>query len=455
MSALCASSSSLAALDVLQDVFCGYQPRDFDVRLWDGTVWPAQSSRRFTLVIQHPCTLRRMLFRPNLLSLGRAYVRDELDLEGDIHAAFKLGCHLLALSLPWRRRLRLACRVLCLPWHARSRHQDGRLRLGGRRGSRSRTQVATKYHYDLPPEFFAYWLDQQMVYSCAYFKSKEDSLDTAQRQKLDYVCRKLDLARGDRLMDWGCGWGSLVIHAARHYGVDATGLTLSPKQAKHANERIEREGLAGRCRVEVRDYRDCPESEPYDKLVSVGMVEHVRESALRDYYAKALRVLKPGGVFLNHGIARSGTRRLRGAQTFIDRYVFPDSRLSTLNATLTRAEVIGFEVRDVENLREHYALTLRRWVDNLESRRSEIERLVGESTYRRFRVYLAGSAYCFDVGRLGVYQSLLLKPTGRPAGLAPTRDRWYAEAVARRVPAARATVASDPDSNRNAVMAKR
>jgi cyclopropane-fatty-acyl-phospholipid synthase len=304
----------------------------------------------------------------------------------------------------------------------------------GRFGSRRRTQAAITYHYDLPPEFFELWLDRQMVYSCAYFESPFDDLDTAQLQKLDYVCRKLDLVRGERLMDWGCGWGALVIHAARNYGVDATGLTLSRMQADYANERIEREGLAGRCRVRVMDVRDCPDSEPYDKLVSVGMVEHVPESRLKAYFGRALRVLKPGGLFLNHGITHSYDYRLRGAQSFMERYIFPDSALATLHASLTAAETAGLEVRDVENLREHYALTLRHWVRRLEAQHAAAAGLTDEPTYRRFRVYLAGSAYNFDTGRLHIFQTLLCKPTGSPSGLALTRRRWYTRAAPTRQP---------------------
>jgi cyclopropane-fatty-acyl-phospholipid synthase len=265
-----------------------------------------------------------------------------------------------------------------------------------------------------------------MVYSCAYFRSPEDGLDEAQEAKLDLLCRKLRLNPGQRLLDIGCGWGGLVIHAAREYGVDATGITLSRPQADLANSRIEAAGLAKRCRVELRDYREVEETPAYDALASIGMFEHVGAALLPEYFARARRALRPGGVFLNHGIACRAAEEPSAGRGFSDSYVFPDGELVPIHLTLRSAEEAGFEVRDVESLREHYARTLRLWVSRLQARHDEATRFVDEPTYRVWRLFMAGSAYGFARGRLNVYQSLLLKPLEDGGSDLPlTRRGWY------------------------------
>jgi cyclopropane-fatty-acyl-phospholipid synthase len=307
----------------------------------------------------------------------------------------------------------------------------------GRLHSEARDRAAVRFHYDVGNDFYALWLDRDLVYSCAYFETGSEGIDEAQAAKLDYLCRKLRLRAGERLLDIGCGWGALVRHAARHYGVDALGITLSEPQAALARERIRAEGLADRCRVEVRDYRELDEPAGFDKVVSVGMVEHVGAERLRDYFAAAHRVLRPGGLFLNHGIvsvvdARPATRltalarRLWRRDEFIRKYVFPDGRLVPAAAVIAAAEAAGFETRDVESLREHYALTLRHWVRRLEGARAAAARLVGEEAFRVWRLYMAASAHSFASGRIAVLQTLLAKPDaeGR-AGLPLTRRDLY------------------------------
>jgi cyclopropane-fatty-acyl-phospholipid synthase len=292
----------------------------------------------------------------------------------------------------------------------------------GRRSSVRRDQRAVRFHYDRSNEFFALFLDPRMVYSCAYFAHETDSLSTAQEQKLDLVCRKLRLRPGQRLLDIGCGWGALIVHAARHYGVDAVGLTLSPQQANLARERIDAEGLADRCRVETSDYREFAE-DGFDAVASIGMVEHVAPELLPDYFAVAHRALRPGGVMLNHGITTTdpdGTR-----SQFIRRYVFPDADLSPLHAVLGAASQAGLEVRDVEGLREHYTLTLRHWLRRLEAHHDDAVRSTGEDTYRVWRLYMAGAANAFDANRLGIFQTLLVRPDHDRSGLPLTRADWY------------------------------
>lgn len=418
------------SLEFLQTLLGNYHPRNFNVRFWDGTEWPAETdSPRFTLVLNHPGALRRMFQSTHTdLSLGEAYIFDDYDIEGDIEAVFQVGDYLLEMDRGLIDKLKLGQKLLRLPTGQRAGNGSGRqaARLSGEAHSIERDRQAVTYHYDVSNDFYALWLDRQMVYSCAYFSRPDEDLDTAQARKLDYICRKLRLRPGERLLDVGCGWGGLVIHAAKHYGVQAVGITLSQPQADLANERIRQAGLSERCRVEVRDYREIDEPEGFDKLVSVGMFEHVGEALLPRYFAQAWRLLRPGGAFLNHGIARRATDPVVKGPTFVDRYVFPDGELVPINVTLRHAEEAGFEVRDVESLREHYALTLRQWVSRLEKAHDRARELVGETTYRVWRLFMAGSAYGFTVGRLNLYQALLVKPDQGHSGLPLTRADWYA-----------------------------
>jgi len=419
---------SQKCLSFLQDLLGDLHPRDFAVRLWDGSALEEEPGepRRFTLVLKHPGALRALFRSPSELSLGEAYLYDDFDIEGDIGSAFALADHLVHLHPGMGDRLRLARQLLTLhpPEGKRAVRPSERLR--GLRHSKSRDRLAVTYHYDVSNAFFSLWLDDRMVYSCAYFASPDEDLDTAQKRKLDYICRKMRLRRGERLLDIGCGWGGLVLHAALRHGVEATGITLSRPQAELANERIRQAGAADRCRVEVRDYRDVEGPGAFDKLVSVGMFEHVGESRLAEYFGRAFGLLRPGGVFLNHGIACNPSVPPVPGPSFADYYVFPDGELIPLGVTLRAAEANGFEVRDVESLREHYVLTLRHWVRRLEARREEACRAAGEMAYRLWRLYMAGAAHKFRTGRNNVYQALLVKPDRGASGLPLTRSDWYA-----------------------------
>jgi len=414
--------ASLIGAEVLDTLLADYPRRDFQVRLWDGTVWGTENQPRFTLVLKHAGALRAMFVSPSELTIGEAYVCDDFDVEGDIEAAFDLADHLLGQDCsPWKS-FDLSERLEKLSAH--DRPSAGPVKLWGSVHSKDRDQQAVTYHYDLPTEFYALWLDQRMVYSCAYFATPEEDLDSAQARKLDYICRKLRLRPGERLLDIGCGWGGLIMHAAAHYGARAVGITLSVPQAEVARERLRESGLNNRCRVEVSDYRDIDHGLQYDKVVSVGMFEHVGEALLPEYFRRAWDLLRPGGVFLNHGIAQSATYRRRGP-SFIDHYVFPDSELVPISASLRAAERNGFEVRDVESLREHYALTLHKWVQRLEAHAEEVRRVTDDTTYRIWRLYMAGAAHRFRSGSLNVYQTLLAKPLHGETGLPLTREDWY------------------------------
>src|SRR6266571_3225015 len=417
-------------LSLLQDLFGSIQQYDFAVRLWDGSTWRpdagSQERVRFTVVLQHPGSLRKMFLPPNDLTLGEAYIYNDFDIEGDIEAVFPLAEHFTSNRWGKMEQVRFGKQLLSLPNTGQPRPRDAAAKLSGTRHSKERDRQAVTYHYNRSNDFYALWLGSRMIYSCAYFATPDDDIDTAQEQKLEYICRKLRLHPGERLLDIGCGWGGLVIYAAQHYGVEVYGITLSEPQAELAQRRIEEAGLTGKCKVEVRDYREVTEANSFDKIVSVGMFEHVGESLLPTYFKQAWQLLRPGGVFLNHGIASSTPTSIQHGPTFVSRYVFPDGELVPIGSTLRAAEASGFEVRDVESLREHYALTLRHWVRRLEAHADEARNLTNDVTYRIWRLYMSASAYAFQVGRNTIYQALLAKPDHGESRLPLTRADWYA-----------------------------
>lgn len=416
------------SLGVVEQIFESARPADFAVRLWDGTQWgPDPGQRvRFTIVLTHPGSLRAMLVPPTDLSVGEAFVYGDFDVEGDVEALVELGSALTRFRSDKVAAARLARDLMRLPGRKLPREGRSSARVSGGRHSKRRDAQAISFHYDVGNDFYGMWLDREMVYSCAYFSHAEEDLDAAQARKLDYICRKLRLKPGERLLDIGCGWGGLVRHAAREYGARAVGITLSEPQAAYAHERIAAEGLSERCAVELADYRDVDEDDPFDKLVSVGMFEHVGEAKLPAYFAKARRLLRPGGAFLNHGIACNATGPSGTRGGFSERYVFPDGELTPVSTSLGAAEREGFEVRDVESLREHYALTLRNWVRRLEERAEDARRATDEATYRTWRLYMAASANGFSKGNLQVYQALLVKPDDGISGVPLSRADWYA-----------------------------
>jgi cyclopropane-fatty-acyl-phospholipid synthase len=417
-------TASLASAEFLEALLKDYPNRNFQVRLWDGTTWGAVEQPRFTLVLKHPGALRAMFSCPSELTLGEAYVYDDFDIEGDIEAVFQLADYMLGQERNLGQTFDLAKRLQMLPVSDRVHKNRRPANFSGSLHSRERDRQAVSYHYNLPAEFYALWLDSRLVYSCAYFATPEEDLDSAQERKLDYTCRKLRLCRGERLLDIGCGWGGLIVHAAARYGVEALGITLSVPQAELARQRLRESGLSDRCRVEVADYRDLEHGQRYDKIVSVGMFEHVGEAFLPEYFARAYELLRPGGVFLNHGIAYNATYHRRGP-SFSDRYVFPDGEMVPISTTLRAAEQSGFEVRDVESLREHYALTLHHWVRRLDAHAEQARGISDDTAYRIWRLYMAGSAHGFRTGRLNLYQTLLVKPRQGDSGLPLTREDWY------------------------------
>jgi cyclopropane-fatty-acyl-phospholipid synthase len=397
-------------------------PRDFVIRLWDGTRLGGESGARYTVVLHHPGTARRMFSLPLELALGEALIHGDFDIEGDFFASFDLKERARAAVRTPGQIFSLLRLRQALPTDSAGRGGRGPARLSGHRHSQPRDRSAIQYHYDVGNDFYALWLDERMVYSCAYFPTGTEDLATAQRNKLEHVCRKLRLRPGERLLDIGCGWGALCLYAAQEYGVRALGVTLSEQQHQLASERVAAAGLADRVKIELLDYRAV--SGEFDKVASIGMFEHVG-SRYTEYFSHVHRLLKPGGLFLNHSIAappqaeawarqpsirRLFRRYILGTGLIRERYIFPDGELIPVSEANLIAERAGFEVRDLENLREHYALTLRQWVARLEARRETAVRVAGESVYRTWRLYLSAAALEFEKGSVNVNQTLFARP---------------------------------------------
>jgi cyclopropane-fatty-acyl-phospholipid synthase len=432
---------------ILEDLFGPADQRNFGVRFWNGASEAPASLPQppFTLVLHDAGSLRRMLLPPSELSMIEAYLRGDIEVEGDLESASILADGVAERLGSVGALARLTRRLLALPSDGVGSVTDAparnRAQSRGRFHSKARDANSIRFHYDLGNDFYAMWLDRRMVYSCAYFPPGVNDLDSAQTAKLDLICRKLRLTPGERLLDIGCGWGALVMYAAEHYGAIAHGITLAHQQAALAQERIAQAGLQDRCKVELLDYRDLPGGSQYDKVTSVGMAEHVGRSQIASYFEAAYRITREGGIFLNHTIVDNGaspratlkqpvrwtTERLWRRSEFIDRYVFPDFSLLPVGELVTAGERAGFEIRDIENLRDHYAKTCRHWVRRLESRHDDIVSQVGEFRYRVWRLYIAAGAHQHASGRNGIVQMIFAKPRrDGSTGVPMTRDDIYA-----------------------------
>ncbi|WP_051838896.1 SAM-dependent methyltransferase [Streptomyces sp. NRRL F-5126] len=421
-------ADAASRLSALTEELIGAPP-PVRIRAWDGsTSGPADGP---TLVIRHRRALRRFLWKPGELGLVRAWVAGEIDVEGDLYTVLDRLARFI-----WDRgeeaeaaakhpaldpRLRSAAKSLVRLAGAWPPPPPPAEEIRGRQGSRHtkrRDKQAISHHYDVGNDFYEMVLGPSMVYSCAYWDDAPDfTLEDAQRAKLDLVCRKLELKEGERLLDVGCGWGSMALHAAREYGARVTGVTLSREQAVYARKRIAEEGLTDRIDIRVQDYRDVKDG-PYDAISSIGMAEHVGMVRYREYADDLYALLKPGGRLLNHQIGRRPLVNDEAYEidAFIDSYVFPDGELAPVGKTLATLEEAGFEARDVQALREHYALTLRRWVANLEAHWRDAVRATSPGRARVWRLYMAASALSFEHNKIGVNQILAVKPPegGRP-----------------------------------------
>lgn len=377
------------------------------IELWNGRQFDFCSEPSVTVTIPTSSALRYFI-SPNLNKLGEAFVEGHIRVDGSAQNVFKVA---EGLARGMAARLPSA-------FHWVKQH------------SRSRDREAIEYHYDVADDFYALFLDRNMVYSCAYYQNECDTLEAAQSQKLDHILNKLMLKPGEKFLDIGCGWGALITRAAQKYGAIATGITLSQNQFDGACEQIRRAGLEDRCRVLLCDYRDLNEANAYDKIASVGMFEHVGLKNLPVYFAAVHRLLKDDGLVLNHGITSSDVESRwigMGAGEFIDRYVFPDGELPHVSLALKEMASAGLEVVDVESLRRHYARTCEAWSNNLESHRLDAMRIAGERRYRIWQIYLAGSAYGFSNGWMNLYQILCSKAENNELRQQPmTRDYMYA-----------------------------
>ncbi|MFI1397360.1 class I SAM-dependent methyltransferase [Streptomyces sp. NPDC020681] len=417
-------------------------PLPVRIRAWDGSESgpPGATADKSApvLVVRHRRALRRLLWRPGELALARAWVAGEIDVEGDLYRALDL-----LAGLVWERgdepgqrkvhplrdpRMRAAARGLLKlggPFPPPPPPAEEVRRRSGPLHTKRRDRQAISHHYDVGNDFYELVLGPSMVYSCAYWDDA-GTLEDAQRDKLDLICRKLALKAGDRLLDVGCGWGSMAMHAAQEYGVQVTGVTLSREQAAYARKRIAEAGLTDRIEIRVQDYRDVRDG-PYDAVSSIGMAEHVGQVRYHEYAEQLFALLRPGGRLLNHQIARRPEKDESAyhVDEFIDRYVFPDGELAPLGRTLSSLEEAGFEVRDVEAIREHYALTLRRWVANLEADWRQAVRLSSPGRARVWRLYMAACAVSFERNRIGVNQILAVKTPESGTSGVPLRARTW------------------------------
>ena len=385
--------------------------RRFSVELWDGTILPSTASNDAVLKLNSEKTLGRILRLPLDVALGEAYIRGDFDIEGDFSAVVEIADHFDALP-GWASIPGLLRDVELLRRGAGAAPPAPKASLEGETHSRERDRAAIEHHYDVSNEFYKLWLDARMVYSCGYFPNGDETLDAAQSAKLELICRKLRLKAGERLLDIGCGWGGLAIYAAQQYGVSVLGVTLSDAQLQEGRARVEAAGLGHLVTLELRDYRDVQGT--FDKISSIGMSEHVGKKRMAEYFAGAYRVLKPGGLMLNQaisgGIGQAKVPILLQSGNFARRYIFPDGELLPVFETQKYADAALFEVRDVENLREHYATTLAHWASNLEAHQDEALASLGTERYRLWRIYLNACVYYFRAGHLSVFQTLLAKP---------------------------------------------
>jgi cyclopropane-fatty-acyl-phospholipid synthase len=408
---------------------------DACVRLWDGTLVPlgSRTESGLAITIASPGVISSLLRRPTLDRLIRHYAHGQIGFEGGtlIDLGERLAGERGNKRLKGLGKWRLIGQLwpfLLAPAAKPERSRDFAGDAVGEGRAKGDNRGFIQFHYDVGNPFYQLFLDPEMQYSCAYFTDWANTLEEAQRAKLEMICRKLRLRPGDRLLDIGCGWGGLICHAAEHHGVSAHGVTLSEAQIGLARERIAARGLSDRVSVEIRDYAELGGS--YDKIASIGMYEHIGIANIDAYFGKVRGLLAEGGLFLNHAISRRAKRRkrrfaARAEQRALQKYIFPGGELDDIGHTIGAMERHGFEVHDVEGWRQHYALTTRHWCERLTARRNEAVALVGEETYRIWVAYLAGCSLAFSRGTARIYQTLASRGANGPPPLPPTRADLY------------------------------
>ncbi|QUP54675.1 methyltransferase domain-containing protein [Ralstonia syzygii] len=376
------------------------------LRLWNGDQYALGRFDRptVTLTVREASALP-LLLSPTLNNLGEAYVQEKIDLDGRLPDIINVGYQLAASAATTGSNV--LARVVRHFAHTKEGDKE-----------------SIRYHYDVSNDFYKLWLDQNMVYSCAYFEHGDETLDDAQIKKIDHILNKIRLQPGQTLLDIGCGWGALVLRAAQKYGARCLGVTLSQNQFDLARERVRAAGLEDRVEIRLQDYRDMTGT--FDRITSVGMFEHVGRKNLPGYFRRVHGLLADDGIAMNHGITSSdpeGGESSMGGGDFIDRYVFPQGELPHISLALKAAQEGGLEALDVESLRRHYARTLEHWADRFEANGETIRNMVGEKTYRIWRVYLAGCAHAFDADEVSIFQ-ILCQKSGKPAASLPWSRRY-------------------------------
>jgi cyclopropane-fatty-acyl-phospholipid synthase len=434
-----AADRRLAALRRLAESLAPHLGMDVALRFWDGSTVPLgpRWSGDLAVALRDPSALTRLIRRPRLGTLAELAASGALDIEGGtlLDLAARRGDRRGTRGL-WRKLDKAAAARALLPFAFGPGRSAATHAYAGAQAARQDSgrddKALVQFHYDLSNAFYALFLDPEMVYSCAYFPHWEAGIEEAQRAKLEMICRKLRLVPGERMLDIGCGWGGLVCHAARHHGVRAHGVTLSQAQHDFAVEKVRRLGLEDRVTIELRDARDLKGMEPFDRIASIGMYEHIGLDNRDSYFGAIRDLLRPRGIYLHHAIARPMKRterefrRKRPEFAALVDYIFPGGELDHIGGTTDAMERNGFEVHDVEGWREHYGRTCRLWTERLQANREAAEREVGGAKVRIWLLYLAGVCLAFERGTVGIFQTIATRRTRGPSGLPPTRADLYA-----------------------------
>ncbi len=438
MRQLFSTKSQLNSLKELLNAVAEPLNLNVSVRLWNGEVIPlgAEADGRFIIGLSGPGVIGSLIRRPTLETLVRLYATGHIDFEGGDLIDFSEALKTRQSNREKLKRISktmLAKRVLPFLFAKTAvadLSQGFRNDMVGREESKRKNIDYIQFHYDVGNDFYKLFLGSEMIYTCAYFRDWSNSLDQAQHDKLDMICRKLRLVPGDRMLDIGCGWGGLICHAAKNFGVTAHGITLSQQQFEYTNAKIEQLGLTDKVTVQICDYAD--HQGTYDKISSIGMSEHIGVANYPRYFSKINTLLRDRGLVLNHAIARSSksskkySARIRPERKFLLKYIFPGSELIPVGMTTDFMEQTGFEVHDVESWREHYALTTRFWCKNLSANKDRAIELVGAERYRLWVAYLAGASGGFTAGSIKIYQVVSSKKASKGvSGMPPTRDHLY------------------------------